>query len=73
MKSLSIIEDASENQYFVDAITKIRMKCAFNLNESCGPDCAACSIGNLGTTVTCDRIDKKDAIIGLLPSKNVNK
>ena len=43
----------------------LQIKCAFNLEQACSPDCAACDINTNTTTVRCLRMGED---FGYIPS-----
>ncbi len=54
----------SPGKHFKDKETGDCIICAFNLNEKCTPDCAACDKRGAGGEFSCSRIVGKDNIIG---------
>jgi hypothetical protein len=59
MRNLTALSDRVDGilgQKFVDADANYSIKCAFDLNKNCTPNCACCTISAIGSDASCCRI-----------------
>ena len=73
-----VITDIVTHRYFSEILNNVKkrsIKCAFNLDRDCSPDCASCDIGGSMSVVFCVRngLDNSFAIGMLEEEFQTNK
>ena len=62
-RNIKICAKGSVEKWFEDEATKKAIKCAFNLNNDCTPNCAACCVYGVDKKAECTRGNENDCFL----------